>query len=305
MFTEKEMHRIYYQGCGSSIKGTEEEKIAKLHELEATGKYVAESKCNGIWGIVFGLGDKNRYFTRTGNEKHFDMPPIPKGMLLVGEFAYGSEYATALRKKVGHDFMWVFDMLKSCPSPILEPCGEWMLEMDDFARRRTLEVLFESCRTWSSIIDQKYYKLTLRWSSDFVQHYTDEHEGIVLKEIHADCPYALGTKPKHWIKCKKHPTFDVIITDVIMSDAETKVDLDMAATIRVAQYGANDELVDCGKVTIGVHDMCLAMGHDPDEFVGRVCEIRAYKQFKSGKFRHSSFMQMREDKEPRDCRIGG
>jgi len=211
MFTEAEMKKTWYMGCGSSIKGTEEEKIQRLSELEATGKYICEPKLDGIWIVVFGLGDHNKYFSRTGKEKHFDMPPIPEGMVLVGEAAFGSEYATALRKKVGHDFMWCFDMLRE---PCLDGRARWLLDEPTSTRR--------ACHRMVLLPSNGYYLYQQRYVKEFVGIYQGEREGIVLKPVGGK-PYTPGTKVKHWIKCKKHPTFDVIITDVIMSEAETKV----------------------------------------------------------------------------------
>lgn len=307
----------YYQGCGKEITGTHDQLKDELNELENSGEWIAEPKLDGIWSLFIGNGvDKPpTIISRSGKEKDpKGMPGFPEGYKFIGEFLFGTSHAKEIFEEKGHYMACIFDVIET-PS-----YGSLIEKYKDRNRREILELEYRT-----NTLDHDYYDLVPQWETDFADHFKNEHEGLVLKNMvgGGEAYFGGGDKVKNWMKVKRKKTFDVIIFDYKESDAETKQDEPMAATLNIAMYieekNGNEDiaqdlgipskidncgLTDCGKVTIGDLDWCRNIAQDFDYYKGKVIEIIAYEHFKSGKFRHGSLNTEKNDvreKTPTEC----
>jgi ATP-dependent DNA ligase len=141
-------------------------------------------------------------------------------------------------------------------------------------------------------------------------------EGIILK--HQESPYVPDARKKeYWVKVKMHQTFDVVIMGFTKPEKWTtnvkgeKVinkhyEKGLIAAIRYGQY-VNGKLVEIGQ--------CSGMNEETRENFTRlaehymqrktpvVIEVKAQEQLKSGALRHPRFVRIREDKNPKDCKL--
>jgi len=313
-----------YQGCGSAYTGTTEDVAAELRVLERSGEWVAEPKYDGIWAAVFGRGPNQAplVLSRNGKEKKgHDLCAIPEGLVLVGELAYGSQHSTKIREEAGHGVVFIFDCLVAD--------GECIVELPRAERKKRAAVSLK--QYWADCSrGRHYYRMAPTWSKggDFVKLYDESHEGLLLKPA-VGKPYQYGTRVAHWMKFKKKETFDVVVVGVEISTAETKVGEPMASAIvvglykrpssvkaplihgvgnapaRVSRNGGVLVLTSVGKVAGMTDDFCRELAQNFDAYKGRVMEVAAFDQFKSGAFRHPSVVRMREDKSPEECVFEG
>lgn len=73
----------------------------------------------------------------------------------------------------------------------------------------------------------------------------------------------------------------------------------------VGAYDSDGKLVSTGRVASGITDEMKAdMADNPENYIGKVCEIQAMSVDKDNlTFRHPIFVQMRPDKDAKQCRI--
>jgi len=282
------MLKSLYQRCGSAILGTEKQKEKTLTELEESGKYFAQSKCDGIWSVISSDGKKNTILSRNGKEKEYNLPILPKGYTLTGELGYGSEESKKRLEEIGHEFMDVYD--------ILEYNGMSVKHYSDWDR---FELLSQVVKKFSKK-DQEYFRLVNCYVTNFVEHYNKENEGLVLKPFGKNTEYVPGTTNVEWIKCKHEYDFDMVVMDYEISTAETKVAVPMARCLLVGQY-VNNKLKQMTKVGSLPIDLCAEVVADFEKFKNRVITVHGYKRFKSGAVRHPSFKGFRDDKDATDC----
>jgi len=284
----------WYQGCGSVIEGEEHEKIAALQEMEQSGDYYAQPKCDGIWAAAFGENDGTRAFSRNCQEKEgHGLPYVGDGNCIVGELGYGSQESVARRAKLGHSFMDVFD--------VLWLDGKYVGDLDERKRRSLLK------GWWYRLPKdmRKHFILLPVWKNDFVRRYQDQHEGLVLKRCNLGA-YHPGTKHKEWIKFKKEQDYDVVIMDWTLSTATTKIAEPMAKNVVIGQY-VDGRLKTMGKVGSLSHKLSREIALDFDSFDGKVIVVRAYCRFESGSLRHPKLAPFvgdypfRTDKDAEDC----
>jgi len=143
--------KIWYQGCGNQIEGTEPVKYIILEKMEKSGNFYAQPKCDGIWAINFGMKDDcpmwiewNKILSRAVGEKDYELPWVGKGNGIVGELGYGSQHSLDRKAKFGYNFMDVFDIL------FYE--GKYLGDLPEKERR-------EKLREWHSTLsidDQKH-----------------------------------------------------------------------------------------------------------------------------------------------------
>jgi len=280
--------KTYYQRCGSSLLGTEEEKIAALNELEKSGKYFAQSKCDGIWAVCIGNRKSNKIISRNGKEKPYDLPVLNAGLTITGELGYGSEESTKRFEEIGHEFMDVYD--------ILTIDGNSVTHLSDYERFNLLKSVVSRMPKEM----REYYLPVKCYTKDFVKHYNEENEGLVLKPLKKDSNYKAGTTNVDWIKVKHEYDFDMVIMDYEISTAETKVSIPMAKNLIVGQYVGN-ELKRMTKVGSLPLQLCKDVVADFDSYKGKVITVHGYKRFKTGAVRHPSFKCFRDDKDAKDC----
>lgn len=277
-----------YQRCGSSIMGTEKQKESELTRLEKSGKYFAQSKCDGIFASIAGNGKDNLILSRNNKEKAYNLPILPTGTLITGELGYGSEESTTRMKQIGHEFMDVYDIL------ILN--GKSTTMLPDWERFQLLTTFIKSLPKKY----QEFYLLVPTYSKNFVKHYREENEGLVLKSMSENSEYIAGSTNVNWIKVKHEYDFDMILMDYEISDATTKVNVPMAKNLIVGQY-VEGELKEMTKVGSLPLDLCEDVVANFHKYMGRVLTVHGYKRFKSGAVRHPSFIGWRDDKDPKDC----
>ena len=277
----------YYQGCKGILEGTEDEKRAQLFAMEKTGLWVASSKIDGEWAAVHG-GQPLTVMSRNDlpHQSH-GLPSFPKGTLVVGELAEGSQSAVKLRQKMGHPFIDCFDIL--------------FFNNVCWADKPLLDRL-NMLKTWHSKLwdsAKPFYRLLPVWTKDFVNHYDSEEEGLVLKRIDGGS-YIPGTKVSHWIKVKKEMTVDGVVMDWVQSTAATKSSVPMVKNVIVGQYvnGVLQEIARPGNIP---HGLSMDMAANFGNYRGKVMEIKAYARFDSGKLRHPAYLRMRTDKTPAEC----
>lgn len=281
---------LWYQGCGTEIETDKpEDMLAKLDEYEDTGKWVAESKSDGINISTFSDGKRNRFWSRNSLEKEYGLAdkPLPAGTLITGELGAGSEHALERRAVIG-DYVDAHSILVLNHKPLLH--------LSETDRRAALE-------DFHSKLDkdlQKHFLLMPRWTKNFRAQYEAEHEGLVLKAIDGGPYIGRKTKPNHWVKAKKWFEADMVIMDIRISDAETKVAVPMTKDILMGQY-VDGKLKGLSWVGSMTDAMSKEFASNFSKYKGCVAKIGHNCQFKSGALRHASFMGLRDDKDPADC----
>lgn len=283
----------HYQGCGLDITGEDDE--AMLAKLEASGKFVAEPKCDGIFATCFVKTSGNIFVSRNCKEKSYGLqtwqrPSLKPYTAIVGELGMGTEHAVERRDQLGHEFMDVHDAI------VIE--GRDVQQLGDDDRRKVLE-------DWWANLDhdtQARFRLLPRFDHDFVKEYRLQHEGFVLKEKGSRPYQGRGRKVRHWVKAKKAFEADMIVMDFRISKAETKVGEPMVESVLCGQF-VNGQLE--GLVWVGSMEQKWQreFAQNFGRYRGKVVRIRHYQQFKSGSLRHPSFHpdMFRDDKAPTEC----
>lgn len=275
----------YYQGCGSYASA------AKLDELEQSGLYVSEPKYDGIWCACVSDGIQQRLFSRNGLEKKLTLPTMPPG-IWIGELGYGSQASTEKRKKVGHDWLDVFDAI--------QVDGISISDEDDNRRR---EILEEAWQSWSHEV-QEHFPLTPRITSGFRQLYNSEDEGIILKQVRdrPHSPYLIGTKNPYWVKVKKTIEVDLVVMGYELSQATSFRNKGWAQNLLCGVY-RNGSLVQLTAVGSLDHFLRQDIVQNWQTYKGRVVRVVAYKIFDSGSLRHPALAPtpFRDDKLPEEC----
>lgn len=282
----------WYQGCGSELESeTPGDIVGQLTEAQNSGHYVAEPKLDGIWIASFGGRKSTRFWSRNSKEKAYGLSShlLPAGTILMGELGYGSEHALQRRAAYGHDFMDVFGILMINYKSVMH--------MDEVTRRIELERFFAKLPAET----RKLFLLVPQYK-DFVKQFDLEHEGLVLKLIkNGGHPYTgQKTKVAHWIKAKKWFETDMVLIDVLISQAESKVAEPMAEAVICGMYvdGKLKPLTKVGQMT---DYWSKQFAQNFKKYKGSVMKIAHYCQFASGALRHPSMLDMREDKEAREC----
>lgn len=282
----------WYQGCAGELESENPgDIVGQLVEAQKSGHYVAEPKLDGIWIASFAGRTNTRFWSRNSKEKAYGLSAhlLPAGTILIGELGYGSEHALKRRAAYGHDFMDVFGILMVNYKSVMH--------MNEVERREELETFFAklppATRDLFLLVPQ--YK-------DFVKQFELEHEGLVLKLVkNGGEPYTgKKTKVNHWIKAKKWFETDMVLIDVLISKAESKVAEPMAEAVICGMYvgGKLKPLTKVGQMT---DYWSKQFAQNFKKYKGTVMKIAHYCQFASGALRHPSMLDMRDDKEAQEC----
>ena len=332
----------WYQGCAGEINIIPDAKggydFAKLNELERSGKYVAEYKGDGNWNSLFKSSDKCNHYSRTRKKKFYPIEhweELPDGTVLIGEVMRGSQFATKMVEKVGHEMLLIWDILFKDYEPVMQyPASQ---------RRKILENTIGNL----SPVAQEWYRIMPRFESGFAKEYADQHEGLVIKPKDEGAYVGCGRKVSYWWKAKKAFESDAVILGYEKSIAATKVVKDLTATIVVGVYGEFSELeckkeydswnrnpnyVGCGyadlevpfqiirgKKVLTLKPVCAVTANDNalgeklvkewGHWKNKVLKVHSFGQFDSGSFRHPSALEgvhaLRDDKRAEDCVFEG
>jgi ATP-dependent DNA ligase len=121
-------------------------------------------------------------------------------------------------------------------------------------------------------------------------------EGIILKRL--DATYVEGGRPSNnWIKAKKSKCFDCVILG--FSAGAGKYNTQIGAVI-FGQY-RDGKLIQLGQASGMTDSMRGLMSKYPEQYLGRVAEIKGMERLKSGSIRHCQFVRIRTDKRPSEC----
>lgn len=283
----------WYQGCGGKVGGDRcraEDLVGFLRIVEADRTHYAEPKLDGWWCAVF-TGGTNRFWSRSKMEKEYELADfaMPHGCVIVGELGVGTQHAIERREEIGHGWVDVYDLLVVNYEPIAH--------LPDEDRRALLE-------TWHMTLtpeQQARFRLVERWTSGFDKRFAEAHEGLVLKARDGRPYIGGGTKPHHWAKAKKWFDEDMVVMDVTISAAESKVGEPMTEAVTCGQYvgGKLKPLVKVGAMTAA---WSKEFAQNFKAHKGKVMTVAHFGRMKGGSLRHPSMLgDLRDDKAPEEC----
>ena len=298
-----------WQGAGQSLDSRNHERIVRnLDEIDSSGKFVAEVKEDGHYTTAYCNGEGNVFVSRNikvQNCPELNSIPLPAGMIVAGELGVGTEYATRKRKQLGHEYVIIHRLIET-PINYRNQFPRDATKLDEQSQRRALEII------WSDLNAhvKSRFQLAPRYKAGFASLYADViesgGEGLVIKAINptVDTSFNFGVRSPYWIKVKKTLTVDMVVLDVILSNATSFKDRNMARAI-VCGLVIDGRLMPTTNVGSMDHSHRQLFGANKEQFLGSVVEIGAFEQFQSGSLRHPWFIRLREDKGPDDCRFGG
>jgi hypothetical protein len=281
----------------------------ELDALEATGLYVAEDKCDGHYSTFFNVhaGAHARgpaFYSRNSklqSSPELESLRLPEGLIVAGELGVGTPAALKRRAQLGHEFFVAHRILQT-PDYLIGRFPRDATKLNEVDQRLLLEAIWSDFDQHTSV----RFQLVPRYSSRFTEHYfrilNEGGEGLILKSISPehDTFFKPDSRSQHWIKVKKMLTVDMVITSIVLSEAKTFKDRNMAGSITCGMY-VGEELKPLTSVGTMDHTIRLQLGGSPEKFIGRVVEIGAFEQFESGALRHPWMIGLREDKEAHDC----
>lgn len=121
-------------------------------------------------------------------------------------------------------------------------------------------------------------------------------EGAIVKRLSA--PYASGRRGFGWWKFKAVHTEDVIITELPL-DGNGKYTGQVGAVVFSQIVGGS--IVEKGRCSGMDEKMRLTLSTSPQEWLGRVIEVRHMGIMPSGGWRHPVWLRVRDDKLAIDC----
>lgn len=285
----------WYQGCGGKVgSGKPNDLAGFLKIIEHDGTHYAEPKLDGWWSATF-TGSTNRFWSRTQKEHDYELAGLemPHGCLVVGELGHGTQRSIERREEIGHGWVDVYDLLVIDYEPIAH--------LSDTERRAKLE-------SWHAALtdeQQAKFRLVPRWESGFARRFQKSHEGLVLKKKNGGAYRGGGVKPAHWAKAKKWFEEDMVLIDVTISKADTKVDELMAESVLCGQF-IDGELTPLVKVGAMTHAWSREFAQNFGTHKGKVIKVAHFGRMKSGSLRHPSMLDdVRDDKAPEECVYAG
>tara|TARA_Y100000310_G_scaffold308553_1_gene351772 strand:+ start:4778 stop:5680 length:903 start_codon:yes stop_codon:yes gene_type:complete len=285
----------WYQGCKTTITGSELAKQRELKDMESKGIWIAQDKRDGWWACAHG-GPSLTVINSKQNvveAKNHGLHPFPAGCLVIGELAHGTQTGTDRKAELGHGILDVYD--------ILFFNHEWLGDLPASERRKRLERWHR--KLWKAA--KPYYNLLEVWEDRFVERYKDATEGLVLKKV-ANGAYRPGEKVEDWVKVKKKITVDMVCMGWEKSTAATKTSVPMCKHIVAGLYinGTLVEVCRPGSINNATSiEVAADFEHNGGKkYLGQVLEVKGHApRFRSGSLRHPDFGRWRPDKKATDC----
>ena len=296
-----------WQGSASTIASLNKTELRqKLSDLDRSGLYVAEVKVDGHYTTIFCHSDHNEFYSR--NLKSQKSPELalirlPEGMIIAAELGCGTQNSLTEKTRLGHEFAVVYRILAT-PVYLRDQFPDDATLLDEVAQRCLLEII------WSGLDEftKQRFRLVPRFSTDFVKAYQNTvdsgGEGLVIKSIDSlsDSTYKATQYSRSWIKVKKLIAVDLVIMEIVISDAATFKDKNMASAIICGLYRQGKLHPVCSVGTMD-HAQRTLLGANKYESIGRVVEVGGFDQFQSGAIRHPWLIRLRDDKDARHCMI--
>ncbi len=282
---------------------------AHLERLLNDPRYIAQEKLDGIRAIVHVTKTGLRIFSRSAGvndptvplEKTSSLPHLARltfpshvGTILDSEIlARGMDSAQlsgAMHRKNGSNGLvkiYVFDILKYCNTDLTSMTLSVRLE---WLKRMKREVLSEYIRflPYATGSDDKRRLYDTVMSSG--------GEGIMVKRL--DEHYVQGGRPaNNWYKAKRSATFDCVVMGFTKGAGKYNQSI---GAVRFGQY-VDNQLVELGQAS-GMNDSVRKhMSAHPEDWIGRVIEIKGMERLRSGAIRHPVFVRLKLDKKPHQC----
>ncbi len=296
-----------WQGSASTIASLIKTELnQKLNDLDRTGLYVAEVKVDGHYTTIFCHSDHNEFYSRnlkSQKSPELELIRLPEGMIVAAELGCGTQNSLTEKTRLGHEFAVVYRILAT-PVYLRDQFPDDATLLDEVSQRCLLEII------WSGLDEftKQRFRLVHRFSTDFVKAYQDTvdsgGEGLVIKSIDplSDNMYKAAQYSRSWIKVKKLITVDLVIMKILISDALTFKDKNMASAIICGayRYGILNPVCRVGTMD---HSQRILFGANKQEYMGRVVEIGGFDQFQSGAIRHPWLIRIRDDKDACHCLI--
>lgn len=323
----------------SKINPDNPKHVAQLKACYNSPDYCWEEKLDGI--NIMAIGGRlfsNKVSKKTGwpTEKTMHFPQISKVLLqypklifngelyevgkksnYVTSFSNLNEPADALSKQeeLGYLKYHVYDILRDTD-------GTWLVTQPYEKRRARLEEIFAECNLGDYIVLNPSHDCSVAPADE---HFEDiiarGYEGVVLKR--KDGLYFPGKRPM-WVQVKMKASMEDDVVIMGFNEATRKYtgkDVEnwpywdngepvtsnwykgLIGSIRVGKYNKEGELVFVGNVT-GIEQWLREdMTENPNTYIGQVLKIKAMEKTEDGMYRHANFLELHDDKNPRECRL--
>jgi len=282
-----------------------------LQDLLNDDNYVAQEKLDGMRAVIHitevglrifsrsaGVDDPSRPLEKTSSLPHLAALTFPSlvGTVLDTEILIAGKDCAELsgtihKKDIGLEnrlvMAFVFDILQLNGVNVTgKPLQERIAMLESLKTELVSEhVVF---LPWARLSDDK--------QSIYQRILADGGEGVMLKRL--DAVYVEGGRPSNnWYKAKKSATFDCVILGF------TKGAGKFATRIGAVIFGQyrNGKLIQLGQAS-GMSDSVRGlMSKYPEQYLGRVAEIKGMERLKSGAIRHPQYVGIRNDKRPSEC----
>lgn len=247
---------------------------------DAKGYDLCQPKYDGCWARVEVAAGEAAIFSRTN--KPVATMPAPAGVTatLVGECLLGTTRAAASAE---HGTVRVFDCLAVG--------GEVIAEAEGYTERLAAAGRLIAGMPWATLAETfPVADAAGLWSSRVEP---GQAEGLVFRRS-AD-RYTTATIGR----VKRQVTHDYVVVGVEPGKGKLAGKAGAIVLGLYGRMGVPEEVCRCGGGFSD--DQRAAMLARPEDYIGRVAEVRGYDLFASGALRHPTFSRWRSDKAARDC----
>lgn len=261
---------------------------ATVEEAMADGYDIVQPKYDGWWARCVIENGQYRIYSRQGQEKAAG--PVPAGTpnaVLIGEYIVGTQRAVSGSDSSNAGRLVVFDAVV-----IQEGMAASAIAIHNrpYYERLAMSLKVIKHVEWMSVAEG----WAARTARDKWEEWVDNGgaEGIVLRN--GGDNYVNATIAR----VKKTVTMDYVVIRVAEGGGKNK---GKAGAVVCGLY-ENGRLVEKVSVGGGWSDrQRLELFTQPEQYIGRVLEVRGYQVFASGSMRHPNAARWREDKTPAEC----